>query len=91
MEILWNFFGIQNKIFEYCRKSYDFYHIVCSLAFFSTFLRSVADAATLWKGHNYWNYLVFILYKNIPAPPSPLIGSDGEHSQHSMSLPGQVW
>lgn len=26
----------------------------------------------------------------ITAPPSPLIGSDGEHSQHSMSLPGQV-
>lgn len=35
----------------------------------------------------YKNSKLFFL---IPAPPSPLIGSDGEHSQHSMSLPGQV-
>ncbi|XP_041970919.1 abl interactor 2 [Aricia agestis] len=29
------------------------------------------------------------MHSSMPPPPSPLIGSDGDHSQHSMSLPGQ--
>ncbi|XP_068631161.1 abl interactor 2 [Battus philenor] len=35
------------------------------------------------------NYSQQDLHSSMPPPPSPLIGSDGEHSQHSMSLPGQ--
>ncbi|XP_039749457.1 abl interactor 2 isoform X2 [Pararge aegeria] len=34
------------------------------------------------------NYSQQDLHSSMPPPPSPLIGSDGEHSQHSMSLPG---
>ncbi|XP_048007598.1 abl interactor 2 isoform X1 [Leguminivora glycinivorella] len=35
------------------------------------------------------NYSQQDMHSSMPPPPSPLIGSDGEHSQHSMSLPGQ--
>ncbi|XP_072939751.1 abl interactor 2 isoform X2 [Epargyreus clarus] len=37
------------------------------------------------------NYSQQDLHSSMPPPPSPLIGSDGEHSQHSMSLPGQEY
>lgn len=40
--------------------------------------------------HIYMKTDILIPFFVILAPPSPLIGSDGEHSQHSMSLPGQV-
>ncbi|XP_061377683.1 abl interactor 2 [Danaus plexippus] len=34
------------------------------------------------------NYSQQDLHSSMPPPPSPLIGSDGENSQHSMVLPG---
>nr|XP_032513042.1 abl interactor 2 [Danaus plexippus plexippus] len=36
------------------------------------------------------NYSQQDLHSSMPPPPSPLIGSDGENSQHSMVLPGHV-
>ncbi|XP_053603242.1 abl interactor 2 isoform X2 [Plodia interpunctella] len=40
--------------------------------------------------HQANNYSQQDMHSSMPPPPSPLIGSDGEHSQHSMSLPGQL-